>query len=226
MIKRQFPVFRAVGNKVLFNNKIIQGQPSQMIDSILSAQGILELPMSPTPMAVIRNVAQGQLHGASTYRERACAEDAPEYVSCSTFTQWVYSQLGIALPKLAIQQYQAGEALMDTLTLKVGDLLFKRSDKNYWDQDEPQTKIGHVGIVTDVDSAEGEVIHATAMSGQVISVFLNDFMKRGDAFVAACRIVPKMADWRVLEIPDNLLSRVTSSDDLKWLVMEDLPEPS
>lgn len=76
-----------------------------------------------------------------------------EMTDCSGFTQQVFSQFGIKLPRSAAEQAQFGEkvALED---IQVGDLLFYRTYK-----EEPS----HVGIY----AGNGQIIHASFKARQI-----------------------------------------------------------
>ena len=48
----------------------------------------------------------------------------PSGFDCSGLTQWAYAHAGIALPRTAQQQYEAGPRRQSSLPLQPGDLLF------------------------------------------------------------------------------------------------------
>ncbi|OHD88545.1 C40 family peptidase [Sulfuricurvum sp. RIFCSPLOWO2_12_FULL_43_24] len=76
-----------------------------------------------------------------------------ERTDCSGFTQQVYRQFGISLPRSAAEQAQLGESVsMDDL--QVGDLLFYRTYKS-----DPS----HVAIY----AGEGQIIHASYSNKKV-----------------------------------------------------------
>lgn len=76
-----------------------------------------------------------------------------ERTDCSGFTQQVYRQFGISLPRSAAEQAQLGESVsMDDL--QVGDLLFYRTYKS-----DPS----HVAIY----AGEGQIIHASYANKKV-----------------------------------------------------------
>ena len=61
----------------------------------------------------------------------------PSGFDCSGLTQWAYAHVGIALPRTAQQQYDAGPRRKSNLPLQPGDLLFFGAGP---------TEIHHVGI--------------------------------------------------------------------------------
>lgn len=76
-----------------------------------------------------------------------------ERTDCSGFTQQVYSQLGISLPRSAAEQAQLGSSV-DPGDLQVGDLLFFRTYKS-----DPS----HVAIY----AGDGQIIHASYTAKKV-----------------------------------------------------------
>lgn len=79
------------------------------------------------------------------------AGSGPNVFDCSGFTMWVYKQFGIDLPHGSVPQYALGKKV-ERNDIRPGDLVFFYRSRC----------IGHVGLVTDVDSA-GNVtfIHAS-----------------------------------------------------------------
>lgn len=76
-----------------------------------------------------------------------------ERTDCSGFTQQVYRQFGISLPRSAAEQAQIGENV-DLSDLQIGDLLFFRTYKS-----DPS----HVAIY----AGEGKIIHASSTAKKV-----------------------------------------------------------
>lgn len=76
-----------------------------------------------------------------------------ERTDCSGFTQQVYRQFGISLPRSAAEQAQLGENV-DPNDLQIGDLLFYRTYKS-----DPS----HVAIY----AGEGQIIHASYANKKV-----------------------------------------------------------
>lgn len=76
-----------------------------------------------------------------------------ERTDCSGFTQQVYRQFGISLPRSAAEQAQMGENV-DPNDLQIGDLLFYRTYKS-----DPS----HVAIY----AGEGQIIHASYANKKV-----------------------------------------------------------
>ncbi len=217
MIKR-FPSYRATNSRVLFNFLALPDVDRDDVEDILLALGFSWSQRNPDDILGI--FSKSRLGGKSIYFRTAKPAEAPDLVNCSTFTQWCYARIGIELPLRAIQQYQMGEPLPDMNTIKVGDLLFKSGEKNYWDYQEPKIKIGHVALVRDVASRDGAVIHASNNAGGVVEIPVNEFLKKNSPCIAACRIVTDLKHWTTLNIPPELSWRIQSSDDVKWLILE------
>jgi cell wall-associated NlpC family hydrolase len=72
---------------------------------------------------------------------------------CSGFTQWVFQQQGIALPRQSFDQYLVGQSVM-VEHLQQGDLLFFDVEKK---------GASHVGIY----EAQGWFIHCSSPGGRV-----------------------------------------------------------
>lgn len=74
---------------------------------------------------------------------------------CSGFTSYLYDQMGIKLNRTSRAQYTQGEAV-DNSNLQTGDLVFFSSPRS-------GRGVGHVGIVVDYDSMNGNFsfIHAS-----------------------------------------------------------------
>ena len=106
------------------------------------------------------------------YRYGARPEDAPAVFDCSSFTQYIFKQIGIELPRSAILQAAdpQGQEIIpaaDFSNLEVGDLLFMRSDRGHY-RDElfrgRAIEIGHVVIHV----GGGVVINARSKKGGVL----------------------------------------------------------
>lgn len=73
--------------------------------------------------------------------------DGPQGFDCSGLTQYVHQQLGIVLPRTAVQQRQQGMPL-DRDELQAGDLVFFTMG--------PRLLVDHVGIYV----GDGRFVHA------------------------------------------------------------------
>lgn len=149
----------------------------------------------------------------STYRRGARLFEAPEVFDCSSFTKWVYAQLGIWLPRRSIQQRTFGEEV-SIEDAKAGDLIFKSGWIDYYDTD-PSDGVGHVGIHT----GEGTVVHAANRKLGVIES-PDDRFTREDKFRGVRRLIPRHKRIFFLETPRE--REVEVSDDVRWIVLQNL----
>ncbi len=94
----------------------------------------------------------------AAYRRRSHPESGPNYYNCSTFTMAVFAQIGIELPRFAIDQSYSGTTI---IRLAPASLAFF---ENHYPIADPDRKIGHVGIVTKA----GKLIHASYSKGAVV----------------------------------------------------------
>lgn len=76
---------------------------------------------------------------------------------CSSFTQFVFKQNGIDIPRTAALQYQQGTAV-DKSNLQPGDLIFFSGTSSH-------AKISHVGIYV----GDNKFIHNSSKSGTITS---------------------------------------------------------
>lgn len=101
---------------------------------------------------------------------------------CSGFTSYVFRLINIELPRSSRSQFQPSAAVDDTKNLKKGDLVFFSGSK-------VSKRIGHVGIVTQVDRATGNFsfVHASRTSGVVVSSSTEAYYAK--RYIGACRIL-------------------------------------
>lgn len=125
-----------------------------------------------------------KLVGVAKWKWGARPEDAPEFFDCSSFTQWIYQQTGIALPRLAQQQYEVlgvyGNAQKgyghrySVAEAEEGDLLFVSSPYVKGVKQEKHTRL-HVCLVTE----KGTVICATnsELGTGLVEITINRLLK-------------------------------------------------
>lgn len=97
--------------------------------------------------------------------------DAPRFFDCSGFIGYVFSQSGIQIPRISVDQYVFGKKIEES-DLQPGDVIFSNTQegKIFFETIEflPNTKIpegvDHCGIYL----GENKVIHATALSNGVV----------------------------------------------------------
>lgn len=154
--------------------------------------------------------------GVSRYRRGAGAADAPETFDCSSFIKWLYAERGVWLPRRTIQQIALGTAI-DTCDILAGDVVFTTGRINYY-HDDPTQGVGHVGIAT----GEGTIVHAANSRKGIIESSLQDFLKE-ETPRGVRRYVSQAAATITLETP--LSREVECSDDLRWIILQQLPRP-
>jgi cell wall-associated NlpC family hydrolase len=88
-------------------------------------------------------------YGAKDYR-------APREFDCSSFIQYCYRRIGIALPRISIEQAKVGKRIpTKRSSLKIGDVIFRRGMRGRYDRQFPQG-VGHALLYV----GNGKVIHA------------------------------------------------------------------
>jgi cell wall-associated NlpC family hydrolase len=144
--------------------------------------------------------------GTSKYRLGVTPEEAPHTVDCSSFTKYLYAQKGVWIPRLSIQQREAG---IETEIISPGDLIFTTGKNNLHNTD-PKDNVGHVGIAT----AGGTVIHASYRSNGVTESSYEEFISGNPRGIR--KVVNEMTI--TLECPRP----IETSDDLRWFVVKRL----
>ncbi len=103
---------------------------------------------------------------------------SPKGFDCAGFTRYIYGKFGVQLPPSAGPQYRVGKAL-DTDEICKGDLVFYGGSNG-------GKAIGHVGIVTSVDTNGFNFIHA-ANTGICISSSREPYYAK--RYKGACRVI-------------------------------------
>lgn len=100
--------------------------------------------------------------------------ESPSGFDCSGFTQYVFDQHGVKLPRSSQEQAQVGTRVTRA-ELAPGDLVFFNTEKS--------GKINHVGIYI----GDNKFIHASRTSGIVITSLTNSYYR--DKMAAARRVL-------------------------------------
>ncbi len=160
--------------------KYIIGIGSEEVDNI--ERGLTQIGLSwqriENPRSKVCSLAREQIgklykYGASVLK------DAPNFFDCSSLTSWLYTQSGISLPRISVDQYVFGEEI-NLNDARPGDLIFSNTHKNLRNIFYSESKefksgtkvskpIDHCGIFMG-DS----IIHATESKGFVIEELLNE----------------------------------------------------
>ena len=94
------------------------------------------------------------------YKYGATMADVPNFFDCSLFTQYIFKEVGIDLPRSTILQAEAGvEVVLENI--EAGDLLFMHSTQGFYNKKFPQG-IGHVVLYI----GDGKTIHAESERAQ------------------------------------------------------------
>jgi hypothetical protein len=203
-------IYRAVNGRcaVVFEDL----NPSLPI-SVNSALQILQKNGFLAIIVDIGFLARG-LVGVSSYHRGARMREAPNVVDCSSLTKWLYAQLGIWLPRLAIEQRELGEPVQLN-ELVAGDLVFTTGSRDRYFQDLSDG-VGHVGVYTN-----GRVIVHTANSKKgVVCCQLDQFLKINE-FRGARRYFPNKKKLWTFETPPG--REVETSSSIGWIILDSLP---
>jgi cell wall-associated NlpC family hydrolase len=92
---------------------------------------------------------------------------------CSSYTQYVFKQMGIELPRTSVSQSYIGKKVGKG-NLSIGDLVFFRSSGS---------GIGHVAIY----AGKGKILHASSSKGVTLSSLESGYWK--NTYVTARRIL-------------------------------------
>jgi probable lipoprotein NlpC len=92
---------------------------------------------------------------------------------CSSFTQYVFDQVGITLPRTAATQSHLGQKV-DKGYLSVGDLVYFKASGN---------GIGHVAIY----AGNGMILHSSSSKGVTLSSLKSSYWKKN--YVTARRVL-------------------------------------
>ncbi len=134
-------------------------------------------------------------HLGAPYVYGAKPEEIPQKMDCSSFTQYIYKQIGIDLERSTILQAAHTGAeiklttdnLQLTTALRTGDLLFFRGTRGHYNDElfpNREIYIGHVAMYTEDEKA----IHASYPEG-VIEQSLADIIKKRGPIVMAKRVI-------------------------------------
>jgi len=118
------------------------------------------------------------------------------------------------LPRRSIQQRALGESV-EYADILAEDLVFVSGFIDYYHND-PADGVGHVGIAT----GDGTVVHAANRKVGVVETPLSEFVEC--KFRGIRRYVPSGCSVLTLETPVS--REVETSGDVRWIVMQSLPQ--
>jgi cell wall-associated NlpC family hydrolase len=116
--------------------------------------------LSSQKREILRNqvAAFAEKFAGAPYKYGARESEAPKYFDCSSFIQYVYRHFGYEIPRSTILQAEfAGKVIRNIKHLKLGDLIFFRSQSGHYNKKFPQG-IGHMAMYL----GEGRAIHAAS----------------------------------------------------------------
>lgn len=117
--------------------------------------------INETPDSADLIVSEARKHLGKPYR---FGGKGPKSFDCAGFTRFIYAKFGFSLPGGCSGQIRKGRAIKSTKHLQRGDLVF-------WQGRERNGRVGHTGIVTEVDTNTGtfRFIHAATKGGIIHS---------------------------------------------------------
>jgi hypothetical protein len=200
-------MYHAVGNKCAVSIPTL-GLPltTEAILSILGRLGFQNLEIHLVDLA-------RSCIGQSRYERGTDIEQAPKIVDCSSFMKWLYAQMGIWLPRYAVEQKDYCPLSIEPATMQAGDLVFRNNSYNFYTKDSPDG-VGHVGMAT----GDGTVIHASKRAKGVIEVPYNQFTD-SQSFRGIKRILLPQTVTLICPAkykPEHSLS-------LRWIILQTLP---
>lgn len=146
---------------------------------ILYAPWLLQMPEYVNEALISDIVEYSRRFTGTRYR---AGGKKPGGFDCSGFTGYVFRNFGITLGASSSIQAMQGEHV-DPANLRPGDLLF-------FSRGAGSKRVGHVGMVTEVDSVTGHTrfIHATTRNGVIESSYPADPHYRA-RFICARRVL-------------------------------------
>lgn len=132
------------------NEQVDQSTPEPMVQETLSALNAKRQAILTTAQKYMR----------VPYKFGAKPAEAPRLMDCSSYTQYVFKQHGITLPRDSRQQASVGSRVTARASLQPGDLIFFKYPERYSDG-----RVGHVGIYM----GAGKMIHTIPRTGVTIT---------------------------------------------------------
>ncbi len=125
------------------------------------------------------------------------SKDSPNAFDCSSLTAYLYTQGGVAIPRICDDQYKIGIEVSEAEALP-GDLVFYKGNRT----DISADKVGHVGVYV----GEGEIIHAGGVSigyGKVVREKIVESKYYPSGFLGFKKLLMSENDRFVIEIPED-----------------------
>lgn len=109
------------------------------------------------------------------YKYGATKADIPNAFDCSLFIQYVYSSVGIDLPRSTIEQARVGTIVPDISHLEIGDIVFLHSTHGHYNPTFPEG-IGHAVMYI----GDGNAIHARSQRTEESPIIEEGRVEIGD----------------------------------------------
>lgn len=152
--------------------KLPMGASKKEMEPVKEKQPIQKKTTMPPDVQITKLLTNAKKYIGAKYKFGATLNEAPNFFDCSSFTQLVYKQIGIELPRVSRDQASVGKAVSN---LKAGDLMFFTNVDLYSDG-----RVGHVGIYM----GDGRMIHASTSLGVNITenVLQNSYWSKNYLF--------------------------------------------
>lgn len=112
--------------------------------------------MKKEELKVLKLIATAKSLTGRPYKYGATMKEAPRFFDCSLFTQYVFREIEVELPRTAIDQGILGEKVV-LKKIQAGDLIFLKGEVGRYNKHFPEG-IGHVAIYI----GKNKVIHASS----------------------------------------------------------------
>ena len=129
--------------------------------------------MNQKESKILKLVALAKSLKGRPYKYGATMKDAPRFFDCSLFTQYLFKEIGVALPRTAIEQAMIGKKVLLN-KIKEGDLIFMKGEIGRYNKYFP-AGIGHTGIYI----GKHKVVHADRkrISGKYENIYNSKLIK-------------------------------------------------
>ena len=202
------------------------------IGRALTALGLPHETVKPTNAVLAR---ARELVGVPYAYGASVSYDAPRSFDCSGFVSYLYARAGVALPRMAVDQFVFGKEVSKT-SLKPGDIIFSNTHDGtiYYESKEflPGTKVSagvdHCGIYLEKE----KVIHASRYTNGVVVEDLREnpafkdivgyrrVAENGERFVVT--VPPERLDLRLREDLIEEIGRVRGYENIKAIPLAPL----
>jgi cell wall-associated NlpC family hydrolase len=202
-------IYRNVGNRVAVDFTSLNLSISyEEALSILNDRKIRPISVNVIDLAK-------SLVGVAMWRWGSKQWEAPYYFDCSALTKWLYGQIGLWLPRRALQQLEFCKKdgkIIEPANLTPGDLVFSSSHFKNGVRTNSDEGIGHVFIAT----GDNRAISATnsELGCGVTSMHIEEIASTRK--IRAIARVCELGTITTLLVPPGV--EIESSDDIKYIL--------